>query len=166
MGVAIRVRWSKTIQFRERVFSIPLPRVPGSIFSPVAAISHAFSFTVGAPALSQAFLWMAPSLHLKESSYSLFMSKLRACIKLCGLSGEDFGSHSFRRGGVSFAFSIGVAVKLIKVMGDWKSNAVLLYLTVPLNIRIRTSTFSHNTFPYSNYIFYLGLWGILHKHLM
>ncbi len=146
-GVIIWVRWSKTIQFRERVVSIPLPRVPGSIFCPVAAISHAFSFTVGAPVGSQAFQWLAPSLLLREFSYGLFMSKLRACLNQCGLSGKDFGSHSFRRGGASFAFSIGVPVDLIKVLGDWKSNAVLLYLTVPLNIRIHTSTLISQHIP-------------------
>ena len=146
-GVVISVRWSKTIQFQERVVSIPLPRVPGSIFCPVAAISHAFSFTVGAPAHSQAFLWVAPSLHLREFSYGLFMSKLRACLILCGLPGKDFGSHSFRRGGASFAFSVGVPVELIKLLGDWKSNAVLLYLTVPLQIRIHTSTLLSQHIP-------------------
>ena len=146
-GVIIGVRWSKTIQFRERVVSIPLPWVPGSLFCPVAAITHAFSFTVGAPSLSQAFQWLTPSLHLREFSYGLFMSKLRACLSSCGLSKKDFGSRSFRQGGASFAFSIGVPVELIKVLGDWKSNAVLLYLTVPLNIRFHTSNLISQHIP-------------------
>ena len=88
-GDIVRARWSKTIQFRERMVSIPLPRVPGSLFCPVAAFTYAFSFTVGAPSFSQAFQWLAPSLHLREFSYGLFMSKLRACLTSCGLSGKD-----------------------------------------------------------------------------
>ena len=48
-GVEIIVRWSKTIQFRERQISIPLPRVSGSPLCPVSAILHAFSFTASAP---------------------------------------------------------------------------------------------------------------------
>ena len=90
---------------------------------------------------------VGPSLHLKVFSYGLFMSKLRACLSSCGLSGKDFGSHSFRRGGASFAFSIGVPVELIKVLSDWKSNAVLLYLTLPLNIRFHTSTLISQHIP-------------------
>ena len=30
------------------------------------------------------------------------------------------------------------AVELIKMLGDWKSDSVLLYLTAPLNIRLQT----------------------------
>ena len=42
------------------------------------------------------------------------------------------------REGVSYA---GVPLELIKITGHWKSksNAVSLYLTVPLNIRLHTS---------------------------
>ena len=49
-----------------------------------------------------------------------------------------FASHSFRRGGASFAFQSGVPVELIKMLGDRKSDAVLLYLTVPLSIRLQS----------------------------
>ena len=39
------IRWSKTIQFRERVIDIPLPRIPGSRLCPTSALYRAFSFT-------------------------------------------------------------------------------------------------------------------------
>ena len=61
-GVLIRVRWSKTIQFREKEVFVPLPRVPGSPFCPVSAIYRAFAFTSMASDSSQAFLWLHPSL--------------------------------------------------------------------------------------------------------
>ena len=145
-GVLLRVRWSKTIQFRERVIQIPLVRVPGSPFCPVAAVSWAFSFTSQAPVSSQAFQWVQPNLSLRCFTYSLFMNKLRACLNQCGLAGMDFGSHSFRRGGASLAFQVGIPVELIKILGDWKSDAVLLYLTVPLDIRVQATTLlSHHT---------------------
>ena len=34
----LTIRASKTIQFRERLFSLPLPRIPGSLLCPVAAL--------------------------------------------------------------------------------------------------------------------------------
>ena len=34
----VTVRASKTIQLQERIFSLPLPRVPGSLLSPVSAL--------------------------------------------------------------------------------------------------------------------------------
>ena len=44
-GALVHVRWSKTIQFRERTVHLPLPRIPHSVLCPVTAILHAFSFT-------------------------------------------------------------------------------------------------------------------------
>ena len=115
--VLVRVRWSKTIQFREKEVLVPLSRVRGSPFCPVSAISRAFAFTPMATDSSQAFLWLHPSLKLRCFTYSLFMSKVRSCLRGCGLHGMDFGSHSFRRGGASFAFQSGLPVELIKFSG-------------------------------------------------
>ena len=146
-GALVRVRWSKTIQFREWVVHIPLLWVTGSPFCPVSAISRAFSFTPMASDSSQAFAWVHPSLSLRAFTYSLFMSKLRSCLNNCGLLGRDFGSHSFGCGGASLAFQAGVPLELIKVLGDWKSDAVLLYLTVPLDIRVQAITLLSQHIP-------------------
>ena len=43
-GALVTIRWSKTIQFRERVVQIPLPLIPDSPLCPVIAIQRAFSF--------------------------------------------------------------------------------------------------------------------------
>jgi len=65
-GMLITIRWSKTIQFRERVVEIPLPRIPGSALCPVKATFHAFRFTCSSPSNSPAFLWSKDngSLHI------------------------------------------------------------------------------------------------------
>ena len=41
-------------------------------------------------------------------------------------------------GGASHAFQSGVPVELIKILGDWESDAVFRYLTVPLKVRLDT----------------------------
>ena len=45
----------------------------------------------------------------------------------------------FIEGGASFAFQAGVPIEMIRMLGDWKSNSVLLYLTVPLRIRLQST---------------------------
>ena len=136
-GALVQVRWSKTIQFRERAICIPLPCIPDSPLCPVYAIKHAFSFTCNFPSDSQAFTWLHPSsLQPRAFTYQGFLDKLRTAISDSGLCGIDYASHSFRRGGASFAFHAGVPIDLTKILSDWKSNAVLLYLTVPLTVRI------------------------------
>ncbi|KAI8516561.1 hypothetical protein Bbelb_051420 [Branchiostoma belcheri] len=44
-----------------------------------------------------------------------------------------------RRGGATFAFRAGVQVELIRLQGDWRSDAYLLYLKVPLRTRLELS---------------------------
>ena len=136
-GVIVKERWSKTIQFRECEILIPLPRVTGSALCPVTAIIQAFSFTKHAPSDCQAFEWIHPlSLQWQPFTYHLFLSKLSKVLYAAGLDASMYGTHSFRRGGASFAFQPGIPIELINILGDWKSSAVLLYLTVPLNICI------------------------------
>ena len=87
------------------------------------------------PPNSEAFGWLQPQyLRFQCSTYSFFMSKLKMILDKIGVDGTKYGSHSFRRGGASFAFESGVPLELIKVMGNWKLDAVLLYLTVPLHL--------------------------------
>ena len=74
----------------------------------------------------------------KYFSYSKFLGKLRFILKDIGLDPSLYASHSFRRGGASFAFQAGVPIEMIKLLGDWKSNAVCLYLTVPMKLRLST----------------------------
>ena len=48
------------------------------------------------------------------------------------LLSQDYASHSFHRGGAFFAYQSGVHLQLIKLLGDWKSDSVLL------NIRLQS----------------------------
>ena len=104
----------------------------------VRAVAQAFRFTVHAPNDSQAFTWLDQS-SLRVLSYRAFMTKLRATLESAGIQAAAYAGHSFRRGGASFAFQSGVPLELIKVLGDWRSNAVLLYLTIPPNIRLQSA---------------------------
>ena len=118
-GVLMTMRWSKTIQFRERVVQLPLPLIPGSPLCPVTAIQRALSFINDPPSQSQALMRQDPlSLSYKVFSYSKFLGRVRAILQSLGLPAKDFASHSFRRGGASFAFRAGLPVDLIKILGD------------------------------------------------
>ena len=84
-------------------------------------------------------MWQdAASLRFKIFTYSKFLQRLRGALHALGLPARDYACHSFRRGGASFAFQAGLPVELIKIFGDWHSDAVLLYLTVPLSVRLES----------------------------
>ena len=135
--VHIRVRWSKTIQLGQRTVTIPLVGIPSSHLCPVVAVSRAFSLTPGALPSDQAFCWR--DSHLGSNRvfvYREFMCILQAHLSRSGLSHRQYGSHSFRRGGATFALEAGVPLDSIAVMGDWKSDAMYLYLHMPLSQRL------------------------------
>ena len=135
-GLTVTVRWSKTIQFRDRIVSVLFSYIPNSPLCPVHAILHAFSFQTKT-GKDQAFSYFDHlTLCPKLFTYQKFLAQLRRCLVDIGLEPSHFASHSFHRGGASFAFQAGVPIEMIKILGDWKSDAVLLYLTVPMNMRL------------------------------
>ena len=138
-GALVQVGWSKTIQFRERSVCIPLPYIPYSLLCPASSVLHAMSFTRMSLPTSHAFAYFdLRSRRPTCLTYRSFLSKLRECLPRLGFPPGMYASHSFRRGGASFVFQSGVPVELIKMLGDWKSDAVLLYLVVPLSIRLQS----------------------------
>ena len=66
------------------------------------------------------------------------MSFMKQILVELWLPSHQYGTHSFRRGGASFALQAGVSLDVISLMGDWKSDAMNLYLHMPLSQRIST----------------------------
>ena len=54
----------------------------------------------------------------------------KASLSAIGVNAMHFSSHSFRRGGATFAFCPDAPTTFIKAQGDWKSDAYLVYLTL------------------------------------
>ena len=116
--------------------SVPFSYIPNSPLCPVHAILHAFSFhtTIGK---DQAFSYVDHlTLCPKLFTYQKFLAQLRRCLVDIGSELSHFACPSFRRGGASFAFQAGVPTEMINILGNWKPDAVLLYLTVPMNMRL------------------------------
>ena len=57
-----------------------------------------------------------------------------------GLDPKLYAGNSFRRargggggvGSASFAYQSGIPIELIKALGDWLTDTILIYLTMPL----------------------------------
>ena len=128
------VRWSKVIQFQERVLHIPLPRIPDSIFCPCNAL---LAMTLECPSSTVP----VPLFRYKDGgdciplTQAIFTSKLHSVLQALGFPRDQFSAHSFRRGGAQYALQCGLPVDLIKVQGDWRSNACERYLQPSLGLR-------------------------------
>lgn len=114
-SLTIEVRWSKTIQYRERKQVVNLPVLHPHPLCPVSALCRALHTSPAQPGTAQAF----------PLSSSQFDRKLKTAV---GGEQGHITSHSFRRGGAVQCLAAGVPGEVVKLMGDWKSTAYLAYL--------------------------------------
>jgi hypothetical protein len=126
----VRFKWTKTIQFGNRVLSIPLLTFLVSKFCPVQAFKVMCSMNPCSSS-SSAF-----SINYKGNiipiTYSKFQHRLRELIAKVGLNPKLFSSHSFRRGDATLGAQAGISSSLIQLMRDWKSDAFKKYIVCSL----------------------------------
>lgn len=127
-GLVISVKKTKTIQCHERVLRVPVSRV-GTTLCPVAAVENMMRLAGTRPD-QPLFSYKGGIL-----THQRFVASLKKYISATGLNSDLYSGHSFRRSGASFSFSCGIPPNLIKLQGDWRSNAYEAYITIPLDLR-------------------------------
>lgn len=123
-GAVITIRASKTIQYKERLHSAVLPLFPNHPLCPVAALKN-FLTVAGLPPQDAPLFSMSNKTLINAQAFRKRLASLLASI---GLSTGVYSTHSLRRGGATWLLNAGVPLHLIKVLGVWKSDAVLKYL--------------------------------------
>lgn len=118
--LVVKFRWTKTIQFGNRILKIPLLAYPSSTFCPVQAYKR-MCYLNPCNSNDAAFSYIKNEKSI-PITYTQFQKKLRDLIYKIGLNPKLFSSHSFRRGGATLAFKAGVSPNSIQLMGDWKSD--------------------------------------------
>ena len=125
------------MQLGQRHVTIPLVAM-SSPLCPVSAIVQSFRLASGAGPSDQAFCWRDSFYGSNRVfTYRDFMLSLQTFLSSFGLVSSQYGSHLFRRGGASFALEAGIPLDVIAVMGDWNSDALYLYLHMPLSQRLQ-----------------------------
>ena len=133
----VLVKWSKTIQFGQRILRIPLINIPGNILCPVKAYKDMIK-AIPAHKTSPAFCILKEG-EIIPIIYKQFQNKLRNLIEKTGRNSKYYSSHSFRRGGASLAFESNVTTELIQLHGDWRSDAYKKYLEFSLEKKLMVS---------------------------
>ena len=77
---------------------------------------------------------------LRPLTYRVFQARIKQLVHKSGWVTAAFSSHSLRRGGASLAYKAKVPGELIKVQGDWASDAYLAYLSIPREQKIQVAT--------------------------
>ena len=115
-GVHLQIKWSKTIQFGERILYTPLPRLDNHPLCPVTAILRAFLLTQGAPTDGPAFV-IFTGREYTPLTPNRFISMLKTHLSALGHPAHLYSGHSFRRGAASWALAQGLPGELIKNFG-------------------------------------------------
>ena len=133
-ALLVTLKWSKTNQAgRREIF--PLPKNKGSPLCPVMAylkMVRAFPASGSSPA----FL-VGRFGRVQTVTYRMFQERIKKAMVEIQLDPEGYSSHSFRRGGATYAFHSGVHPNLIKKLGDWRSDAYLEYIDFPVEDRLK-----------------------------
>ncbi|KAI8483473.1 hypothetical protein Bbelb_388050 [Branchiostoma belcheri] len=133
-GLIVRITWSKTRQFRQKVLQLPVAAIPGHPLCPRAAYLH-MTHLLPASGDSPAFLVPGSDGSLVSLTHSTLVSHLKTLLQAAGFPSNKFSGHSFRRGGATFAWHCGADPQTIKLMGDWSSDAYEVYLDSSLEQR-------------------------------
>lgn len=120
----VSIRWSKTIQFRERVLVIPIPRIKCNPLCPVVAAFRAFKLTPEAKPDGPAFITGTG----RPIIVSDIVAAMKNGVQQGGFNPDDFSGHSLRRGGATLAYQAGVSIDTIRQLGDWRSDAYTKYV--------------------------------------
>ncbi|KAI8496690.1 hypothetical protein Bbelb_253450 [Branchiostoma belcheri] len=94
----ITVRWSKTIQFKERTVLIPIPRITDCPLCPTTAVEKAFYLTDTAEPDGPTFvLPQETGPGFTPLTHKPLVTTLRTLLRQCGYPDSAYSGHSFRR---------------------------------------------------------------------
>ncbi|XP_019642643.1 PREDICTED: uncharacterized protein LOC109483942 [Branchiostoma belcheri] len=135
-GLLIYVTWTKTLQSRERVLSVPLLPIPGSPICPVAAYTHMCDLIPTEPD-QPAFVVPTRGRKLRPLTTSMLEKAFARAAASIGIPAGSLTLHDLRRGGYTLAFQAGVPRELRQLHGDWRSDADHVYLSTTVADRLR-----------------------------
>lgn len=126
--IKLSVRGTKTIQFRERVLEVPIKRAKGTIYDLGIYWKKYRIRDKSSP--EEAALGIGKDGGRRPMTHKWFTDRLRGAIANTGRNPREYSGHSFRSGGATFAFECGIPMEVIKLQGDWLSDAYLRYIRV------------------------------------
>ena len=133
----VTIKWSKTIQFGQRQHIVPVLAIPGCPLCPVMAYKNMLRL-VPAQSNVAAFL-VTKGDKTQPITYRQFSAKLKSLLTATGHTAAAYSTHSLRRGGASYMSSAGVSKEMIKLVGDWRSDAVDQYIQVDLPTKVKAA---------------------------
>ena len=134
--VSVGIRWSKTVQHRNKVKWTPLMPSKYSLICPVRWLLKMFKIIKAYP--------HEPLFMVREGKnndrYPLTSSQVRRLMKkwceMAGLDPKEFTPHCLRRGGLNWAHKAKLSGEALQLMGGWRSDAYMDYIKSEFEDRV------------------------------
>lgn len=133
--VLVVIRWSKTIQYKEKELLLPLLTARDVTICPVYWL-RLMCKKVKTEGISPLFALPKKDGSVVPLTYAQLAGKLKEWVARCGVSSERYTLHGLRRGGACHALEVGLAGEDLKILGDWASEAYMRYLDLSLQRRV------------------------------
>lgn len=136
-GLLLTLQRTKTLQFNERALTIPLVALPGDDLCPVQALIDMWDLC---PAATRCSLFR---FAISDGSSSLLHAKYNKLLRTLGSKANlklAYSAHSLRKGGATCAFAADVDDTMIKLQGDWVSDAYRRYISFSMDQKLAVPT--------------------------
>ena len=126
-GAHVIVKWSKTLQNRDKIKVLKIPSLKQSSLCPVSALKTLLTITPGHK--------NSPLFQVKcygswvPLSDTRLRKQLSRILTFLNLHTKNITFHSFRRSGATLAFNSNIPLQHIQSHGTWTSDAVWQYIS-------------------------------------
>ena len=131
-AMMIEIRWSKTIQFKQKILRLPVLPAKNKAICPVFWMYYMIHKIPAEPQHPVLFLGKQTGLALSANQ---LIYRFRKWLILSGHNPTIYSLHSLRRGGATFAYQSDIEAEMIKLLGDWASDCYKRYIDVSMDKR-------------------------------
>ena len=131
-AMMIEIRWSKTIQFRQKVLRLPVLPVNNKAICPVFWMHYLINRIPAGPKDPVLAIPGTGGLALLANQ---LIYRFRKWLILIGKNPAIYTLHSLRRGGATFAYQSNIEAEMIKLLEDWASDLYKRYIDVSMDKR-------------------------------
>ena len=132
-AMMFEIRWSKTIQHKQKILRLPILPAKNKTICPVFWVHYMIN-TVKA-GLQDPVLALSVGPRVLALSANQLIYRFRKWLLLIGQDPTVFSLHSLRRGGVTFAYQADMEGEMIKLLGDWASDTYKRYVDISMDKR-------------------------------
>ena len=135
--ILVEITWCKTMQFKQKTLVLPLIRMKNPLICPVYWAWRMIQAVPARP-LDPLFCYYRQGKYM-IMTYPHLTYWFRHWLDQVGIESKKFTLHSYRRGGATFMYNADIPGAMIKVLGNWASEAYLRYIDLMLSKHVEAT---------------------------